>query len=267
MTDSGKDIKRNPDAPARGQSVRRSGYTLIRIVVYGIAGLVVFLPIAARIQGNGDGMRAYAAGTNASLSLPAAIGSQPNQAIALPIVLNTDSAVIGAVDVSLTFDPAMLALSDITPGAVGTSLKTFVPVNSAYAFDVANIVSSANTTGKIVFGAATFDPATLSPTAGYVGTTQLAVLHFTTRQAGSTAVTFSIGSSAGSTIVLEANPPQNLLTQPTQVTNAVIAIIAALPPARPGGDLGSPALPLPPPRSGVPTPPGGSPAPLPPHRS
>jgi hypothetical protein len=234
--------------------------------MYSIAGLLVCLPIAAHIRRNDTNMRAYAAGTNAGLSLPPVIMSQQNQPVDLPITLHTDSAVIGAVDVSLTFDPTMLTLSDIMPGATGTTLKAFVPVDSAYAFDVANVDALANNTGKVAFGAATFDPATQSPTAGYTGTTQLAVLRFTARTGGRTVVTFNIGALTGSTIVLESNPPQNVLTQPSQVTNAVISIIA-VPQPRPGGAAGSPANPLPQSRQRVPTSPSGPPGALPPSRS
>jgi hypothetical protein len=258
-------MRHERDAPAHDGRVRGPGDTLIRILVYAISGLLFVLPIAVRNFGNDDSMRAYAAGTHASLSLPAMIGVQPGQTIDLPVTLNTDSAVIDAVDVSLTFNPAVIALSDITPGAAGTSLRTFVPVNGANAFDVANIVSLSNNTGRIAFGAATFDPSTQSPTAGYAGTTQLAVLHFTARQSGDTVVSFNIGTSTSSTLALEAVPPQNLLTQSGQVTNAAISIGPSLP-ARPSVAPGGPANPLPQPRSGVPSSLGEPPSPLPPPR-
>jgi len=237
----------------------------IRILMYALAGLLIVLPMAARIHGNDDTMRAYAAGTHASLSLPATISSQPNQTIDLPVTLNTDAAVIDAVDVSLTFDPAIIALADITPGAAGTSLRTFVPVNGANAFDVANIVSLSNSTGRIAFGAATFDASTQAPTSGYAGTTQLAVLHFTAKQSGNTAVTFNIGSSTSSTLALEAVPPQNLLTQPGQVTNAAISI-GNSPHGRPSVAPDGPANPMPEPRSGGASSQGVPPSSQPPPR-
>jgi hypothetical protein len=237
------------DMPAHRGRARGPGGRPIRILMYALLGALVVLPMAARIRGNDDTMRAYAAGAHASLSLPATISGQPNQAIDLPVTLNTDAAVIDAVDVSLTFNPAILALSDITPGAAGTSLRTFVPVNGANAFDVAAIVSRSNGTGKIAFGAATFDSSTQAPTSGYAGTTQLAVLHFTAMQIGTTAVTFNVGSSTSSTVVLESVPPQNLLTQPGQVTNAAIGI-GGPPHGRPSVAPVGPANPMPQPRSG-----------------
>src|SRR4051812_31338625 len=115
-------MRHERDTPVRDGRVRGPGDTLIRILMYAIAGLLFVLPMAARIFGNDASMRAYAAGTHASLSLPATSGGQPGQTIDLSVTLNTDSAVIDAVDVSLTFNPAVIALSDITPGAAGTSL-------------------------------------------------------------------------------------------------------------------------------------------------
>ncbi len=265
MANPGEGMKHKRDTHVHDDPEKGPATSVVRIAIYGVAALLIFLPVAVRIQGDDETMRASAAGTNASLSLPPEIMRQQSQSIDLPIVLNTDAAVIGAVDVSLTFDPAMMLLADITPGATGTSLKTFVPVNSTYAFDVATVVSLANSTGKIAFGAATFDPATQSPTAGYAGTTELALLHFTARQGGRTAVTFNIGASTASTIVQESNPPQNLLTQPAQATNAIVDIVA-LPQGRSGGASGSPAPPLPQPRLGAPTPQRQSPEPLPPSR-
>ncbi len=160
-----------------------------------------------------------------------AVLSEPNAQFSVPVIVDTDQANNGdpirGVDVVINFDTTYLTLTDINPSAqVSTTLRTFAPVvtnDSKGTFDKATVISAANSSGAIKFGAATADwnisptPAptpTITITSPYSGSTTLAILTFTPKKLGSTNVSFSftLGSTTDSNLV-SANSNSDVLAQ------------------------------------------------------
>ncbi len=113
-----------------------------------------------------------AAGENASLTLPSSSSAYLNQEFSVPIFINTDGVGISGVDVLLDFsaDLGKIELVDIFPDAqTTTSLNVFLPIDSFGNFDEARVINQANTTGKIEFGAVSFNPGGDPPSTPFNG--------------------------------------------------------------------------------------------------
>lgn len=191
-------------------------YRLLLILIFGI--ILVFLPTHVLA----------ANGANAGLTMPASINAQENQTFNVPITINTDGADIRGVDVFISFDTSKLQLTAITPTASSsTSLKTFVPVNSDGSFNASQQILNANSTGRIKFGAQTYDWSANALTAPYNGSTTLAVLQFRSLSAnGTTPISFIYqnGSTTSTLIASNTDPVTNLITSTSHLTNSFVVI-------------------------------------------
>jgi hypothetical protein len=126
-----------------------------------------------------------AVGESSSLALPDTLTVNLGEQFVVPVYLNTDNAEIGGVDVVLNFSTDMnkISLVNIQPDAqAGTSLKTFIPVDVSGNFDSQAVINNANLTGKVEFGAVTYDNSIGQPTNPFDGilstTNPLATLTF-----------------------------------------------------------------------------------------
>lgn len=186
--------------------------------------ILIALPLTVLIIQKVQKLRSGAAGANASLTIPTSLSATVNNTVNVPISLNTDSANVRGVDISLNFDPTKLQLVGITPDAASTTtFKTFAPVDSTGAFNVAQVITNSSS-GKVEFGAVTFDWGAQAVTNAFNGVTQLATVQFKALTSGTSTVSFNMtpGVTTDTNIVLDSNPPQDLLTQASQVNSLTI---------------------------------------------
>jgi len=159
----------------------------------------------------------------------------PGQKLTTSIKISTDNQEIRAVDIVLQFPQDKLSLVSIEPTAQNTtSFKTFLPIKSDGSFDMAKVVSEANNTGRIGFGAATFNWQTSSVTTSFKGTlSSLARLTFKAKVPGQAKIVFlhSSGSTIDSNLVnLSA---QDILASVNSLTVNIVSPPTATPTPRP----------------------------------
>ena len=150
-----------------------------------------------------------AAGENAGLELPSSLSIVVDEEFDIPVMLNTDGASIVGADIILNFDKNLLQLIDIIPHPENSSLKTFLPLDENGNFRKQEILNQANQSGKIEFGAVSFDWSGESILSGFNGTlgptNPLTDLRFRTLNIGQTSVSFDFtpGSTTDSNLVKE----------------------------------------------------------------
>lgn len=175
-------------------------FLLVAIVIIGLA-----LPNLRNLFFN------RASGT-ASLSLPAGpIAAIVGTEFPVNITLSTGGTPTRGVDVVLNFDNSKLTVTDVADTArTTTTFKTFVPGvtgETTGILDKTAVMATANLTGKVEFGAVTFDYAanqnapTYGLTAPYNLTTVLATVKFVPKAGatGATSLTFAFSPTVEST--------------------------------------------------------------------
>lgn len=172
-----------------------------------------------------------ALGNTPTLKLPSSVVVNPNSSFSVPIELNTDGVNVVGVDVSLSFDPTKISLESISPLASSTNFKHFGPLDESGNFNSSGVVSTANATGKIEFSAATVDMGAQQFLSPYTGTTLLALLNFKALGAGQTQVSFNIvpNGTTDTNVVANTNPPQDKITDQSQVVNLTISVASPSP--------------------------------------
>lgn len=121
------------------------------ILVLLIGGLVVSLNLI-NIQ---QIFKSRASLANASLSLPASKTVSPNQEFEVPVMLSTGGEEIVAADIVINFDKSSLQLLDIIEKpSSNNKLTTLTPRNGS--FNKNKVITTANSTGTIDFGAICF---------------------------------------------------------------------------------------------------------------
>jgi hypothetical protein len=192
-----------------------------------LALLLVFAIILIFVQVGPIRFFQRAATARGSLQFtPAQISAQPNQQITVPVILNTDTASVRGVDVFISFNPSHVTVVDILPQAQQTTpLKTFLPTVSN-TFDKNTVIQRANSTGKLLFSAVTYDSSANGVTEAYKGSTILANVVLKPVQSTTINFDFIIGSTKDSNIVDKANPPEDVLTS---VTNLSITVLGTSP--------------------------------------
>jgi len=134
---------------------RKNNFIFLLVVI------LAFLSLVKIMNGRFNNIKeVIAAGEGIRLLFsPWSLNVRSTQEFDLPIILtnpNGDKIVVLGID--LLFDKSVLSVVNVTPDArSSTSLKTFSPVTSSGAFNVAKIVSDANSSGKISFEASTFN--------------------------------------------------------------------------------------------------------------
>jgi len=114
------------------------------------------------------------------------------------VKIDTNNNDVCAADIILQFPQEKLTLQEINPHP-NASFKTFTPVTSNGSFDTSKVISNANTTGKIEFGAVTFDWQNETITNPFKGTANpLATLKFHANSTGQAKIAILV--SSGSTI-------------------------------------------------------------------
>jgi hypothetical protein len=164
---------------------KRNLLTSVVVVV-----LVFALAVSLRLVGKQIRLFTGASGENSKISFATTFlnttqSTTVGQRISVPIWINTDNADIGGVDVLVRFDNTKLSLETVTPDPANNAnltLDTFAPVVSTNVsqFDTARVISAANSSGLVEFGAVTFqaNPDPGQVTAPFRGTAQLAMLEF-----------------------------------------------------------------------------------------
>lgn len=126
----------------------------------GVAFLILALAVTLWQLPQRQSVGKKAAGESASLTLPSKITVNPGDQFDVPIFVDTDGASISGLDVVLDFSAALDTLSLVaieSTASSTTSLRTFAPVDANGVFDTAKVITKANTTGKVEFGAVVFD--------------------------------------------------------------------------------------------------------------
>jgi len=99
-----------------------------------------------------------AADHNGLLSFtPSSVTLQRDQSFTATLIVDTSNQAVTGVDTVLNFDTNYLSISDITAYPTTSNFATYLPLNNAGSFDSSGIISRANTSGIIDFGAVTYD--------------------------------------------------------------------------------------------------------------
>jgi len=122
------------------------------------------------------------------------------------VFLNTGGATVEAVDIILTFDTNALELVSLTPSQT-SGFNSFLPLEiEGEGFDVTKVISQANSSGKVEFGATTFDlgdpndPSDGGPGSSMTGSVSLASLQFRALSSGQTTIGFDFDPNREGTI-------------------------------------------------------------------
>lgn len=204
-------------------------------VVFGLVILLAGLAVALVLVQREQVFKEEAAGGPSITFSQTSLTVNPGQNFTVSLGINTNNIDITAIDVVLEFPKDKLSLVSIIPAAqTTTSLKTFMPVKADGGFDANRIVSEANTTGKIQFGAATFDWQQGKVTNAFRGNLgSLVNLTFNAKNTGkaTAALLFSAGSTIDSNLVsLQA---QDVLAGVNSLTVNIVPPPTATPTPRP----------------------------------
>lgn len=174
-------------------------------VVFGLVILLAGLAVALVLVQREQVFKEEAAGGPSITFSQTSLTVNPGQNFTVSLGINTDNIDITAIDAVLEFPKDKLSLVSIIPAAqTTTSLKTFMPVKTDGGFDTNRVVSEANTTGKIQFGAATFDWQQGKVTNAFRGNLgSLVDLTFNAKNTGqaTAALLFSAGSTIDSNLI------------------------------------------------------------------
>ena len=178
---------------------QRSIYLFLTLAV-SLAALIVTVQLSDRSQ---DIRERAASADDPTISLTASSGSvQFGQNVDISVVItNTAAKRIVGTDVSINFDRTRLILTGITP-VTTHNLKTFVPLNANNVFDgssSSSIVTSANSTGTLIFGAVAYNQSNNTVLSPQTASFTLATLHFTAKSLSGPA-NLSFNAIANSTI-------------------------------------------------------------------
>lgn len=228
-------------------------------IVFGLVILLAGLAVALVLVQREQIFKEEAAGGPSITFSQTSLTVNPGQNFTVSLGINTDNIDITAIDVVLEFPKDKLSLVSIIPAAqTTTSLKTFMPVKTDGGFDANRVVSEANTTGKIQFGAATFDWQQGKVTNAFRGNLgSLVNLTFKAKNTGqaTAGLLFSAGSTIDSNLVsLQA---KDILARVNSLTVNIVPPPTAIPTARPTAVPTSPpptAVPTAPPTASLPTP-------------
>jgi len=169
-------------------------------------GLIAFPFVLTRLRQSQD-IREKAAGLANVASLMAAPDrttvslDESDPLFSVSLSLDTGGAPVEAVDLVLIFDPSALELVGISPNEA-SGFNSFLPIGiEGETFDAAGVISRANSSGRIEFGAVTFDLGDPdNPDDGLLGTAvtgsvPLASLQFRALSPGETTVSFDFDTS------------------------------------------------------------------------
>lgn len=196
--------------------------------------LVMAVPVSLFILNQSLHFFSIAAVPNGLLSLPKQATATVGQEFPAGITMDTGGKDAWGVDVVLRFDPKFLRLTAVHPLAdKTTTLETFAPVDSEGIFDQAGIITQANTTGVLKFGALAAKIDNWQTHQGKIlksfnGTAFLANLRFVPLQNGTSTVAFSFSpcslsqcSHDGSNIATDADIPGQALEMVENMTVVV----------------------------------------------
>ena len=125
----------------------------------------------------------------ASLSLaPTEVEVEPGGTFDDNIILDPGGQTVMAVDVILNFNQTLLEITDLVPNL--DAFQTIAPVNENGGFDKAGVISAANNTGKLEFGAASFDWLGGTPDGGVSEAVNLMIVTFKAKTAGESTISF-----------------------------------------------------------------------------
>lgn len=96
----------------------------------------------------------FASGS-ATINVPQQIRLQMGTSTRIPIYI-TSSVLVNGLDIKLKFDNTKIKIREITSN-LNSQFKTFLPLTASNAFDSAAVISQANVTGTLSFGALTIE--------------------------------------------------------------------------------------------------------------
>ena len=126
-------------------------FLLFALLLIGLGGAMILIQKKQELR-----KEATVDYTASLMLLPTHISLQPEETFEVSIVLDPGGQEVVAVDAVLNFNPNHLEVVDIIPN-FDTNLKTFAPVRENGSFDKERVINQANTEGRLVFGAVTFD--------------------------------------------------------------------------------------------------------------
>lgn len=203
----------------------RKGKVSFLVTFILLAGLVASVVVARQVNFLG----LFASPTSTSLRMPSSLTASLGSEFLVPVIVDASGNNLVGIDVSLSFDPSKIQLMGVEPAAVSTtSFKFFSPASTNGSFDAAGVVARGNSSGQIDFSASTVNFTAQTVGEPFNSTTQLALLRFKTKLAGSTVVGFNMASSTtnDSNLVLEGYPPVDALSVSSQITNLTLNVIS-----------------------------------------
>lgn len=176
---------------------------------------------------------ARASTAQGSLSLQVTEGAEyrvgQSDPILVPVMLNTDGADIHGVDISLTYSPSILRLTDIVVMTENSTLKTVLPqVAGSGAFDKTRVLSQAQETGLVQFSVLAQEG---QNSGVFRGSALVATLQFAPIAEGTAELVWNavLGRTDDANIVATGSVPVDILTQPASASLQVLAAIPATP--------------------------------------
>ncbi len=179
--------------------------------VFGLGAAIGFF-----IFFSGNAFFTKASGGDASIMFsPATIVAKKGDVFTVQLMVDTNKSYVRGIDVVASFDPSALTLRMITPTAQkDTELKTYLPLDSSNTFDFLNVISHANKTGTLDFGAIAADVQTNKMKSAVNGNFVMATLEFFVLKEGNATVTLlKTHPTRDSTVVQDVNPPVNILSK------------------------------------------------------
>jgi hypothetical protein len=228
----------------------------IFLSIFALLGIVAGLILVGQQQI----FRNRAASLSARLSMtPLNASLKRGDSLNVDLILNSTSQPISGTDVIVQFDNSYLTLNGIDTYPQNSSLKTYVPVTSNGSFDSTKVLSEAQTSGRISFGAVAYDQSTNNLTQSFEGViNSLARLRFSVKNNapyGSTQISYVYSGARAtddSNVVIDPNVGgtiEDILIQPTDSTT--VNVVSSQTPTTPPSTTPSPTS-TPPPSASFP---------------
>ncbi len=192
-----------------------------------VVALAILTLLSVSLTKKQQELRSKALSDTAVLSFaPTTISVAPNNSFNVSVILNTGNQAVVGNDIIVQFDRTKLTLQNIAlPSPLNNTFRTYAPITTGGAFDISTVVTNANITGQVEFGAISFDYATQTLTPPFNGVVSpLATLTFFARAgaSGSDTLRFrydSATSTTDSNVIADpatsGGVPEDILVAPT----------------------------------------------------
>lgn len=188
-------------------------YLFLVFCLFVIAGAFLFYKTGVFGEDNSSGSLVFS---------PSETSARVGEPFSVSVVLDTGQKEILGTDVIVKFDKSLFELVAVNPLASGSSLQSFLPQRGEY-FDNLLVVSRANESGVLEFGAVLASPSAFAKNQLFQGSVVLAELIFkplgkTTPVSPNFIFEYLNGSTIDSNIVGVGENPTDMLTKTGSLT-------------------------------------------------